>query len=473
MEFLPRGVIKEFDLVKGNKSHSLDKKEAIGLQGNKQLEGTVNAGLVNSARSMRQLSQSVTDCVMPLLTREFLATMAKPTEGNTRSEMYFTNVRVQDNDLPIVIRKGSPEYSELMIKRQSAQNIIEENGFKHLIVPKSTLTDNNFLIEERLPLLKNGFPSSLAFYERNHEIFNEAALEFAIFLSKVPLGDIVGGNKDYLSNALWDKGSPRYDNVLIYAGDDGKGKIGLIDLDYLGTKRKEPDFIEGVLNAVTFFPHQYEVIIEAFKDKIVFSDNDMRRFEAKRDEGINALKIVVNDHCKYLEENNISMHTSQVSNKINSLDHEKVCNRFIDDLTNYYKQNYPSIYGRRFGRTEQAVLKSIEILKEKIFPRVLHFVEYLVEENLKNAGQLSEYELLAKRRIVFNASDEVITDKYYEYLEKTGVDFKNFSEFEEKMELIEPYGLYYTFPKILIDEGVFLEGKMYCKEDTKSIAVLF
>jgi hypothetical protein len=73
--------------------------------------------------------------------------MSTPEAGKTANQIRLTTVKVQENELPIVIRIGQ-NFDKIVEKRNKAREIIIEKHFEHLIVPRTNLTNQGFLRKE-------------------------------------------------------------------------------------------------------------------------------------------------------------------------------------------------------------------------------------------------------------------------------------------------------------------------------------
>jgi hypothetical protein len=159
-----------------------------------------------------------------------------------------------------------------LMSMEQAHEICERSGYQDLVVPQAR-GYGEFLIEKKLPFEQNSY-THMKLYAKNHEKFDNAVTEFMGFLCQ-----------SYLSDIIDERGLGRYDNVPLYI-EDGRGKIGLIDLEqfYPVVGEVEDWLFVRCQDAVRLFPYHLDQIMEVAKkiDPAIEKERDQLIVERDR-----------------------------------------------------------------------------------------------------------------------------------------------------------------------------------------------
>lgn len=114
-------------------------------------------------------------------------------------------------------------------KTQTALRLCRQNRYQHLVVPRA-VSSKGWCIEDRLPLNTDSLYQKQLYLD-HPEKFTEAIVELTDFFFHATIGDLIV-NKNGVETI-------RHDNLPLYL-EQGKGKIGLIDLEHMTIRRKVP-----------------------------------------------------------------------------------------------------------------------------------------------------------------------------------------------------------------------------------------
>lgn len=173
----------------------------------------------------------------------------------------------------------------------------------HLTIPKGVCC-NNFLIESRLPIQTNKF-FNMDLYINHRELFDSAVREMVRMFSQVVLLDLISEDSiDPMTQIVGD--TVRYDNLPLYI-EQGKGKIGLIDLEQLYVFGGGTSHNRRMANLARIFPYHASLIIEEAQKLELNIDLEWIRQEVEK--GTRFLDWAYNNHLEWLNQQRITPDT--------------------------------------------------------------------------------------------------------------------------------------------------------------------
>lgn len=212
------------------------------------------------------------------------------------------------NDLPLVFKELHS--NKQLDQMEQASQICHRNNYRHLEIPDSALL-NSFIIQKRVPFKSIDSKHQIALYLENIDLFTNAAREFTGFLCQGYLGDITTETGSDPYENLFNKEKEetgRYDNIVLYTEhQEGRltGKVGFVDLDGFG-KLGKYQILEQVKNAIRFFPHHLEVIIEEATKHYPQIVNHRGQLEIFKDQTLKFFQGLAGDHLTFLKQKDIT-----------------------------------------------------------------------------------------------------------------------------------------------------------------------
>lgn len=343
------------------------------------------------------------------------------------------------NDLPLVF-KGQ-DIGGKHERMEQASRICVKNNYKHIEIANSTLL-GGYIIEERIPFDSISIKKQIALYLNNLDLFIEPVKEFTGLLCQCWIGDLNSENHSGPYENLAKTIFGRYDNVVPYLEQrDGNVqiKIGMVDLD--GFNPKAPDrttIIKHIENAVFFFPHHLDVIIQETSKYIKLTTDQKLELASIRDEVLKGFHLLGGHHLEFLRKNGISPLNPKYFAKIHPNDkakHDqdltnhiyehilKVCRNEINDGFSYFLSGILEV------NPENVKNVTLDQIKEKLqncfTPEILDLVRDYISNaitlkvdkaNIRNEGDLIEERTLEFNRylIVEKLAAATKLDRKYE-----------------------------------------------------------
>lgn len=339
------------------------------------------------------------------------------------------------NDLPVVIRLISPSdgsHFSRVEKQEQAFTICQMNHLNNLAVPRGKI-QGNFIIEERVGSGEHKVDhQALTFYSENLTRFDSAVKEFTTFLCKSSLGDIVDGASGIsmgFANNQFHAGYPRYDNVLLFE-EEGRCKIGLIDLDDFNLLSKEPQFShirDAVSSAIALFPHHADIIMQEGyenlprKEPMPTLDEFKKIFQPNIQNQLNYCAALVGNRIEELKKKGVTPETPyqftispEIQQKIQSEIKTELLKIREQDFTDIVVSNLPStnssdrridsyqIPKENYNYLNNLSEEDLNTLIDTVIPVILDGISKLVEEEVLTKhplGGLTNGQLLESRTL--------------------------------------------------------------------------
>lgn len=185
---------------------------------------TVCAGIYLARGCLQQRTITIQDCVHD---PRNIFRLQKAVDG--RCAVYLGQ--------NFVIKHAGNQCDFRITKMGFADKAIRNNRYSHLIVPNvSTIIQDTYLVEERLPIHLTKDAKTL--YETRYSAFTPAVKEFTNLLMRCEFTDLLERSR---FNLQFKTPVPRYDNICPFIDKDGRGKLGLVDLEHFesGNVREE------------------------------------------------------------------------------------------------------------------------------------------------------------------------------------------------------------------------------------------
>lgn len=263
-----------------------------------------------------------------------------PRAGVGKTPVYFL-------DELVLKKSGSPQNQKRFEQMKQAHQICQLNGYEDIVIPKAGLY-RDFIFESKLPITCD-IKRQVGLYVENRNQFTNTAREFTGFLFQSDFHDLLSGRSPYL---IFSKIAIRYDNLPLYL-EEGRGKIGLVDLEQFSPADIPPEavpphkaedtqlgsiqristfcssYIDQLLGdstqphkssdvmedwkvffskrclescriAITFFPYHFDTIMSVAK-KFAPNVEDLRKeLEEVRDETLKFFKLAYEDHRDFI-----------------------------------------------------------------------------------------------------------------------------------------------------------------------------
>jgi hypothetical protein len=313
-------------------------------------------------------------------------------------------------ELPIVFKQSGDEENFVRLRQMiAAKKICDENDYTSLVIPTARCY-KDFIIESRLPITGHDTKSQIGLYVEHKEQFTEAIKEFAGFFFQADLDDIVGKNYDPYG-VLSKTALGRYDNVALYL-EEGKGKIGLIDLetfrpDTNESKQqwgKEWGFLKCII-LVDLFPYHVDAILDMAKKFVPNVEEYRNKLEEEKAEALKRFKIAYENHLDFIKEKGITIDNPIAFTLSNSISQEDLKKTVLNKISLEANEGNFSLFLKNKKEVDQ-VLNSFD----RIFPKILilttDFLSNLLKIKFDNTKETisSEKELLRFRSLFFTDS---------------------------------------------------------------------
>ena len=330
-----------------------------------------------------------------------------PTAASGRTRVYLPD------GLPIVLKlSGSPQNKTRFDKMRQAREICDESNYSQLVIPTARI-HGNFIIESRLPIMKDpDMKVQIGFYLDHVEQLTEAVEEFTGFLCQAGLYDITGGTLHAYST-LSKVPIGRYDNVAMYL-EKGIGKLGLIDLEsfYPKSKSEQREGFFACREAIRLFPHHLDVIIHAAKRFDSNIENHRKALEEERDCVLEYFKKAYQDHLDFVKQKNIDLTDPVKFADISQSRKEKI-REAIEVVIQ--KENKDIWFKNCLGESPDVTMKLFsEVAFPEILDAILKFIRDLLEAHLEyNGGRalISSYsKLISARTLEFSYHSHIYGD---------------------------------------------------------------
>lgn len=298
------------------------------------------------------------------------------------------------SDLPIVLKQITDENETRFAKTQQARELCQNNGFSEIVVPDIARLDN-FFVESRLPLPNRiEIIEQIGLYCENFEKFEETAKQFMHFICLCELDDIIGDNLNALVS-FSQVDLARYDNVCLYL-EEGKGKAGLVDLEFFDIQCKKDTsdwLVDRCKTAITFFPYQLDLIISEARQ--IDSTIDLSAYELKqhRQEVLTYYDKVYYQHAAFVKEKRISLTNPIVFPEISKERKEGIGREVIAVLLERFKDSH----------SIALIIPQIKEHFSDVFDALLATVDIAAKKNLRGRENLiaSPFELPSLRTVIF------------------------------------------------------------------------
>lgn len=278
-----------------------------------------------------------------------------------------------------VIKHCGLNTQERFKKMNQAREIVYNNKYTCLEIPKACTYNGEFLVENRLPIMKGiDMKVQIGFYLDHIDQFNTAVEEFTGFLCQSSLDDIVGNRTDGYASLCQNIG--RYENVAMYLEEkDGvfHGKIGLIDLEEF--KPTPRNVFSACKDAVCLFPHHLETIINTakkFDSNIEYWRKDL---EGLKNEQLEFFKVAYQDHLDFVKEKNFDLSDPFKSVEISNERQEQI-KGIIEQIMHKENENKIGIYENFLGKN---VDETVKLFKETSLPKILNKILNFINKPLK------------------------------------------------------------------------------------------
>lgn len=225
-----------------------------------------------------------------------------PRAASGRTPVYFPY------NIPVVLKKTNHHNSQERWKKAvQAKIFCEGQGYHHLDIPLAR-SHQDWIIESRLPI-----PTSLnqkqqiGLYIENKDAFTSAVLEFTAFLCQVQLEDLSGQTSSHWVS-LCETDLPRYDNAPLYITEEGKGKIGLVDLETFAMLCEPPSqehIMTACMQAIRLFPLHVSEILEVAQKFNLCLDLNKKKLQKEESALIKYFDVVYRNHRSYIEQHQI------------------------------------------------------------------------------------------------------------------------------------------------------------------------
>lgn len=324
----------------------------------------------------------------------------------------------------------SPE--QRIEKANQVRQICRKKGYEHLTVPAARLYRKT-IIEKRLPI-PSGLGANaliieqLGFYKEKAVLFTDAVKEFAKFSLRYSLSDVVGNANFGVDEMLVDKKGvfyhiPRYDNLPLYIDDEGKGKLGLIDLEDFNPKKK-PNVLKQCIELITLFPLHYNEIVSIAK-KHGLKEADIPQLQLALERAKQFMYLAYEQHESWMKSREITIESPTQILKLTP--------------TQLSKFSFPEDYSS-FNKPE---------IISKLFDQFYLFLKETLEEKIKKRGNVTNYQQLVALRMIDNGVDDcsLNLEKYEKMIMK-----------ENGMTLFQARGLRYFIVKYLVENDLLIEG---------------
>lgn len=336
-----------------------------------------------------------------IVDEEELQKQPRPMHGHT--PVYFPK------DIPRIVIKACVDTkrsdSAKMRVRTSAKmrGFLQRHGCHHLVVPESCYNKEGFLIEERLPLPPVYTEAQIDLYCKNKDLFSAAVVDFTKLYCLTRLDDAVHG-----------LGILRGDNFPFFINEEGKGLIGLIDLEHWTLEKEfKPNYFYYLYDLAVFFPYHCDQIIET-AELIGYGklpDAVRNEIKCKAKIGVEIFDEQCFDYLRDLHARGISIECPEKPPCINDAQKEELIEKMVSKLPN-------SVLGSNDER----------IFREKIFPQTVDFFFKECERLLKGSGNglsmppendmaLCRYRKRPIRTIIVNLETARTSDEAFSYPE--------------------------------------------------------
>lgn len=315
-------------------------------------------------------------------------------------------------EMPEVVLKksGRKEGVERFHQMQDVRKILNEMDCTHLEIPRANLY-KDYLVETRLPI-NTSVLYNMRIYLSDPGKFDDAVREMTRLFSKVTLTDLVGPQRTFLNSIVGD--SVRYDNLPLYIDKDGKGKIGLIDLEHL---RGTPS-INNLTLLARIFPLHQDIIVDEAK-KLGLENIPIEDVQKASEKGKKYLDEGYTKHLQWSKNKGITPETA-LQKFIVTPERQKELTRVIQSELLKMNEGKNDVFQRRgFTETpknfknfltdnpEEAANQLAPIICE----RILTNIDSLVEKRLKNQSDIdSEVKMLQTRSLVMDVLNTVTTN---------------------------------------------------------------
>lgn len=340
-----------------------------------------------------------------------------PRAGSGITRVYFPP------DLPIVLKESGPFSCKRRLKKmKEAMEICHNSGYQHLVIPTAR-THGKFIIESRLPIMKNNDTrEQIGLYLENIEKFTKAVEEFTGFLCQGLLDDITGGTNDAYAK-LCRVPIGRYDNVAMYL-EEGVGKLGLIDLErfYPRSRSEEKrafsacERAEGAFSAcqqaIRLFPHHLDTIINAAKKFNPNIEKHREKLEEERNHVLEYFQKAYKNHLDFVKEKNIDLKNPIKFNEISQSRKEEI-REVIEGLIQ--EQTERPSRENCLGENPDVTMKRFnEVAFPEIFDCTLKFIDDQLKKKLESLGgsaAISSYpKLVSARTLEFSYGSKAYED---------------------------------------------------------------
>lgn len=329
-----------------------------------------------------------------------------PIASRGRTRVYF------HDELPIVLKEsGSPENKKRFEKMKQGREICDAHNYSHLAIPTARI-HGDFIIESRLPIMKDlDTKMQIGFYLNHVEEFTEAVEEFIGFRCCVRLDDITGGTTDAYST-LSKVPIGRYDNVAMYL-EDGRGKLGLIDLESFYPIAKEDQqqhAFFACLDAVRLFPHHLDTIMHEAKKFNPNIEERRKELESERDLVLEYFKKAYQDHLDFVKQKGVDLSDPVKFPDISPTRKEKLIEA-IEILIGNENNDVLSVRLKDYlGENPKEALSLFKKAFPEILDATLKFISDLLESNIEDRGGTpisNDSELLSARTLEFNDESDI------------------------------------------------------------------
>lgn len=310
----------------------------------------------------------------------FLQTLPRASKGKT--PVYLPK------ELPIVLKdSGNPANFARFEQMQAARQICRRNGYKDLDIPKARV-HGTFIYESKLPITQDSL-ESIGLYIENRGQFTNAVKEFTEFLCQSYFEDITGAAPRF----SYDIPTGRYDNVALYL-ENGRGKIGLIDLERFAPIPSR-DGCRACENALRFFPHHLEEIIQSAKKFYPNIEVHRPYLECERNKMVDLFNTVYENHANFIKEKGITVQNPLALEKLGEGRIRQLQSVLEEKLRTAHKED--SLFQGCLGNNPEEVLRNF---RDNFFPQILHATYQVLNEALMHNIRETQGPILSNLQLV-------------------------------------------------------------------------
>lgn len=292
-------------------------------------------------------------------------------------------------DMPEVVLKKSGKDGAMMRlhNMQVTREVLKDLNCTHLVIPQVNV-HKKYLVETRVPISARSL-DNIKTYLENPEKFDDAVREITKMYSVMHLSRIVDPRHLAISSIVGD--SVRYDNLPLYIDTDGKGKIGLIDLERIYS---EPGDL-GEL--VRIFPLHRDIIIDE-SNKLReqgshFRSDSPSKYEEEFERGKKYLEEAYSKHLAWSKDKHITPKTATQPFSISPERKQEIAQVVESEILKLNHRQY-EVYERRkkevpldvqkdFLNNPEEAKQLAPAISEQILENVLHEIKSHLKEHTK------------------------------------------------------------------------------------------